>query len=187
MEIVSTQPGHKVLLLAALGGFSQALTYCSSLGLGESMGIGGIIVTSILSGPLAGLFNLFVFGWLLQKALERMDGIGNSLETRTAVAWSWAPIVATLPLWGVKYILFREELFLVEKPFLESQPLLQFFHGIFQLVDLALVIWTIVILVRGLSAVHQVSAPRTLAAVVLINVLLMIPGLFLIMLFSPGG
>lgn len=186
-DIVDTNPARNILLLAVLGGISQTLSSSASLGFGEMMGLNEIFMVSVLSGPFAGLFYLFVVGWLLHYLLLRLGGTAPITETRTVIAWSWAPIVSTLPLWGVKYILFQKELFLIEKPFLESQPILGFVFGIFQFVDITLAIWTVVILVAGFSEVHKTSIGRTFSAFLILNLIMLVPSMLILALCGPGN
>jgi hypothetical protein len=185
-DIVDSNPGKHLLLFAILGGLSQSLASTASLGFGNMMSANEIFMISLLSGPFAGLFYIFGVGWLLHYVLFRLGGTAPITETRTAIAWSWVPIVATLPLWGVKFILFRNELFTLEKPFLESEPILNFFFGIFQFADITLYMWTVVILIAGLSKVHKLPVRKTVSAFLLLNVLMFIPSVIIMTLCAPG-
>ncbi len=184
-NIVDTNPAQSLILLATLGGISQSLSSASSLGLGKMLSGGEIFMFAVFSGPLSGFFYLFVIGWLLHQVLMRMGGEAQITETRAVLAWSWVPLVSTLPLWGVKFILFREEFFQIEKPFVESQPVLSFLDGLIYFVDFGLVIWTMVILIAGLAEVHKTPVGKTLGAFIVMNLIVLIPSMLILTLCSP--
>ena len=149
------------------------------------LSVSEIFMFAVFSGPLSGFFYLFVVGWLLHQVLTRMGGEAKITETRTVLAWSWVPLVSTLPLWGVKYILFREEFFLPEKPFVEAHPALSFLDGLIYFVDFALVIWTMVILIAGLTEVHKTPVGKTVGAFIVMNLIVLIPSMLILTLCSP--
>ena len=184
-NIIDTNPSQSLVLLATLGGISQSLSSASSLGLGKMLSINEIFMFAIFSGPLSGFFYLFVVGWLLHQVLTRMGGEAKITETRVVLAWSWVPLVSTLPLWGVKYILFREEFFLPEKPFMEAHPVLSFLNGLIYFVDFALVIWTMVILIAGLTEAHKTPVGKTVGAFIVMNLIVLIPSMLILTLCSP--
>ena len=184
-DIVDTNPKQHMMLLAVLGGLSQSLASTSSLGFGKMIPVNEILMLSIFTGPLTGFFYVFAIGWFLHNILIRLGGTAEIIETRSVIAWSWVPIASTIPLWGVKYILFRDELFKIEKPFLESQPMLSSLSGLLQFVDIVLFIWTVIILIAGLSEVHKTPIGKTIGAFLILNLIMFIPSILLMSLCSP--
>ena len=184
-HIVETNPYRSVLLLALLGSVGQTLGVFSAQGIGKILSMGEILVTTILTAPLVAFFYLFALGWLLHQVALRLGGEGSIEQTRAALAWSWAPIVSVLPLWGVKYILFRDELFLADKPFVESQPVLSFLAWVIGVVDFAIGLWSLIILFSALSEIHRISVLKSIGAFLLTQLIVAVPALLIMTLCSP--
>jgi len=184
-RIVDTNPQYQLVLLVLLGGIGQTLS--NARGMGEMFPVATLILICILSGPLSGYLSLYVSGFLLHWACKKFGGTATREQVRTVIAWSWAPIVYTLPLWGVKYILFRDELFTINKTFIESQTLLALLYELLNFVDFGIVILYLIILLAGLAEVNRISVFRSIGAAFFVSIIIGIPLLILLMLMSPNG
>ncbi|HPG39826.1 MAG TPA: Yip1 family protein [bacterium] len=184
-RIVDTNPRYQVIFLAILGGIGQTLA--NARGMGDMFSFGALIFLCLLAGPMGGLLSLYISGFVMHWTSARLGGTATREQVRAVIAWSWAPIVYTLPLWGVKYILFREELFTTGKTFIESQPALSFLFELFTAVDFVITIWYLMILFIGLAEVNRISVGRGIAAAVLAFVLVGIPALLLVYFLAPQG
>ncbi|MBN2412017.1 YIP1 family protein [candidate division KSB1 bacterium] len=184
-RIVDTNPNYQLLLLMILGGIGQTLS--NARGMGEMFPVSTLILICILSGPLSGFLSLYISGFLLHWACKKFGGTATREQVRAVIAWSWAPIVYTLPLWGVKYILFRDELFTLKKTFIESQNLLAVLYEFFNFIDFAIVILYLFILFAGLSEVNRIPVLRSIGAVFMVSIIIALPILLLLMLMAPAG
>lgn len=182
--IVDNEPRKHLLRLLALGGIAHALSYASAMNLGDMMSIGDILALCLLAGPLSGFVALSLGGWVLNWIAKRMGGVASLHETRMAMAWSWVPIIYLLPLWGIKYILFREELFQADKSFLQSQTLLNTLYGLFGFVDFVVSILGLYILFSALAEVNRFSVWRALGSYLLMSLAFTLPVLLLFTLLS---
>jgi len=184
-RIVDTNPQYQLPLLMVLGGIGQTLS--NAKGMGEMFPVSTLILICILSGPLSGFLSLYISGFLLHWACKKFGGTATREQVRAVIAWSWAPIVYTLPLWGVKYILFRDELFTMKKTFIESHTMLTVLYELINFVDFAIVILYLYILFAGLSEVNRISVIRSIGAAILVSVLIGLPLLLLLMFMAPNG
>jgi len=184
-RIVDTNPRYQVIFLAILGGIAQTLA--NTRGMGDMFSFGALIFLCLLAGPMGGLLSLYISGFVMHWTAARLGGTATREQVRAVIAWSWAPIVYTLPLWGVKYILFREELFTTGKTFIESQPALSFLFELFTAVDFVITIWYLMILFTGLAEVNRISVGRGIAAAILAFVLVGLPALLLVYFLAPQG
>ncbi len=187
-RIVDENPRYQMLMLIVLGGIAQALDNANGVTVMlPSMKTSNLIVSSILMGPLGGLFTVYVGGWVLQKITTRMGGPAPLGHVRTVMAWAWAPLVYTMPLWGIKYILFRDELFQVEQPIIQSSTLLQGLWGIIQLVDVIVIVFHLYILFSGLAQINKFTFLKSVGAFLILQVILSIPLLLLFSLMMSAG
>ena len=152
--------------------------------MGDLIPIPTLLVLCLISGPISGLIALYIGGWLLETISHRLGGESTREQVRVCIAWSWAPVVCTLPLWGVKYILFREEIFYSKKSFLESEPILSNLFMLLLMVDLVISVWSFIILFNSLSEVNRFSTFRGMAAVVITGLIVTVPLIFLLLLLN---
>lgn len=165
--LVAFDPRHGVLLLAALGGIGEALDRASLRDMGDRIAVSWILLAGLLLGPLGGLVSLWVGGALLERTGHILGGHAPALHVRTALAWGSVPVVASLPLWGPKLLLFGAEMFTSETPQLEADPLLVISLLALAGLELALGAWAMVLVLKGVGEVHGFSAWRALGAVAL--------------------
>ena len=184
-EILATHPNQYLLLLVIGGGIGQAFNYSSTLTLGDTLSVSSIFALCLVLGPLSALISLYLWGWLLQWISRLLGGIATAPELRIAVAWSWAPVVYLLPMWGVRYILFRQEMFTSQQPFIESHELLSALYGFFNVVDFLISMMSLFLLFNTVSEVNKFSVWRSIAAVGLLMILLTIPFLLLVSIMGP--
>lgn len=183
-RIVEHEPRKHLLRLMILGGIAHALSYASAVNLADIISPGEILAMSLIAGPLSGFVALSLGGWVLHWISNKLRGEATLHETRMAMAWSWAPIIYLLPLWGVKYILFQNELFQADKSFLQSQSLLNALWEFFGFVDFLIAIWGLYILFSALAEVNRFSVWRALGAYVLMSAAFTIPVLLLYTLLA---
>ncbi len=182
--IAEEQPYKHYILLMVLGGIAHALNYASAMNLGDVVSVREALVMCVLLGPLSGFITLSLGGWVLHWISHRLNGQATIHETRLSMAWSWAPIVYLLPLWGIKYILFRNELFTADKSYLESEPFLNGLYGIFSIVDFVITIVSLYILFSALSEVNRFSVWKSLGAYLLMTFVFTIPVLLILSITS---
>ncbi len=182
--LFETNPQQHFLLLVAVGGLAQALSTAATLGLGARIPVSELLLICVIAGPISGFAALYLRGWILTWVCKKMGGVASFFQTRICIAWSWAPMVYTFPLWGVKYILFRKELFLIERPLMESQAVLGGLFELLGLVDFVVFVWSMFILFSTLSEINQFSVLRSIGAVILSGLILALPAMVLMGLFG---
>lgn len=184
-RIVEVNPRHSLIVLASLGGLGNALSYAANFGLGSMMEVGEVIALCLLVGPASGFISVYLWGWLLSYTSRFLGGMAVKEELRAAFAWSWAPVVYLLPLWGVKYIFFRNEIFLMEKPFVESVAFLSGLQGLFGFIDFIIALFSLFILFNALSEVNGFSIWRSIGAFAIVMLALSLPALLLMQAVAP--
>ncbi len=184
-QIVEVNPNHSLIILAVFGGLGNAFSYASGFGLGAAMDVSEIIALCIFIGPLSGFISIFLWSWLLSFSCRFLGGAASKQELRAAVAWSWAPVVYLLPLWGVKYILFRHELFTVDKPFIHAHQFLTGLHGIFGVVDFIITMFSLFILFNAVAEVNGFSVWKSIGAIAIVMLALSVPAFLLLQSVAP--
>jgi len=185
-HILETGPHKHYPMLIALGGVAQTFSVAATMGLGDKMSFMEIVIVSLLMGPISGWLTILIRGWLLTWVGGWLGGAAIRAQTRVSLAWSWAPMVYFSPLWGVKYILFKNETFMLHRPVLESIPVLKGMFGFIEFVDFAVYVWSLVVLIQMLAEINRFTSMRALMNVVLSSLLIGIPVLLLLYIMAPA-
>jgi hypothetical protein len=191
-RIVYYDPKRDILLLAALQGFiaylSGALYGFLSLVLisndyvrvpdtweSDLNGLPSISFTALaitigicaITGPVAGLISLYLYGWLFRVTGRWLGGKAYPVEVRAALAWSavpqlWGAILQVLKLVLIVYVLYAN----ATNTYVSSSALLVTL-GISFLFEFVIGIWSLIVSLKSLGEVHSFSAWRALGAVLL--------------------
>lgn len=184
-DVLATNPNRSMRLLIVGGGMGQACSFAASFGLGKMASTLEILGFILAFGPLTGFLSVLLWSWLLTWTSRWLGGTASRQQLRVAVAWSWAPVVYLLPMWGVRYILFRDELFLLQRPILESFALLSGLYAFFGMIDFFVSFFTLFILFHAVAEVSSISIWKSIGAIAALMILLTIPALILFGFFSP--
>ena len=191
-QIVDSDPGQSVLILAGISGFVSTLDSVRDTGLGDGIPWFYIVLICALIGSLLGIAGLYVFSFLLHWTGKWLDGRASQPFIRAAGAWAQVPIIWGLFLWVPLIALFGQDLFRSGSFGLESNP---FFPYLFPIVSTGIVlgVWSLVLSLHCLAQVQGFSVWKALgnnvlaAAVVVIPILLISTVLLAITLGIAGS
>jgi Yip1 domain len=167
--IVNTDPHRHIVPLAILGGIVQTLDRASQRNAGDKLPFAAILGMAMLLGPVGGLLSLFVGGWFLGLTGRSLGGRARPEQLRAAIAWSFVPVLATIPIWIIQLGFFGRELFTRETPTLDANPTLGLVLLATGMLEAALGLWSFVILLKGVGEVQGFSAWKALISLVLIG------------------
>jgi hypothetical protein len=117
-----------------------------------------VAIWAFLAGSIYGAFGYFIFGALLQAGVKALGSQGSYRRARHVFAFAAAPVALSLVLWPVKLALYGESLFRSGGSD----------HGpgivVFGLLEGGFLLWSAVLLVIGVRAVHGWTWARAGAA-----------------------
>jgi hypothetical protein len=178
-QIVATNPRHQVLLVAALGSAGQLPQQEEIPTDADAAYLLGIVVGQAIMGAVIGIIALFVLGWLIKVVAHWFGGIGNTLHTRAAFAWSSVPAIWYLPvIWALNVWWALDP----PNPAAGPTPM----GAVFLLagfIALVLAIWELVLLSLTVAEVHQIHGGLGFAAVFVAGLIAFVGLLLLIMPF----
>ncbi|REK09895.1 MAG: YIP1 family protein [Planctomycetota bacterium] len=188
-QIVDTNPTNMVVLLAAIGGISQALDQAAARGLGGMIPMPAVLGVALVFGPILGLISLYVGGAVLWFSGRLLGGAANYEHVRAALGWSQVPLAFGLVLWIPKFLALGPKLF--DGYIFGLVPVEQNLLIATGVAEVVLGIWQLVILINCLAEVHQFSRWRglgtLLAAGALIGLAVFIPAMIFFMSAGGGG
>ena len=154
-DVVSSR--STVIVLAGFIGIGQVLDRLSARSMGDTLSIPLLFLLVLTLGPILGIVMVYVAAALLHLTGKWLGGSASSAAIRAAYAWSSVPIVAALVLWIPYLLIAGREMFTRETPELDASPSKAMAIAALGLVESALVVWTIVLLLKCLSEVQHFS------------------------------
>jgi len=163
LRIVDTRSGRSAFVLAALSGLISAV---GQLGRLPEMGLVGRILLVAIAGPILGVIGVLIAGFVLSVTGMMLGGVGDTTAVIMSVAWSNIPnmigilLMRSVALVGVA---------LAAAGIISDGVII----GAIVIVTALVAVFGFVIQVMTLSAVHNFSAWRALAAMLLPGVALL--------------
>ncbi len=173
--LVEGDPQYMVLVLASLGGVTQALGQAAERNLGDQWPFPAIVVLVLLAGPLFGILSLYLAAALIHWTGGWIGGSAPAGHIRTAVAWANVPGVFGLFLWVPALLLFGQELMTADGAGAKPDLKLALAMATFALMQVGLGIWSFVILLQGLGEVQGFSAWKAWGNLLLGGAVVVVP------------
>jgi hypothetical protein len=149
-----------VLAIVLLAGIAAVLATATAGRLMDDSTYDGLLVAvwAFIAGSLYGMFGYFAFGALLHGGGKALGSQGSYRRARHVLAFAAVPIALSIILWPVKLAVYGESLFRSGGSD----------HGaglrIFDVLELAFLLWAGALLVVGVRAVHGWTWARAAAA-----------------------
>jgi len=180
--ILKNCPEKYVIILLVLGGIVRAIDRASIKDMGDNMSTLSVLGITIIFGGLFGWIAYYIYAWALSVTGEWLNGKSDPSQFRTIIAWSLIPSICTLILLVPEVIIFGDDLFRSE-PFNES--LLNTISWImFGVIEIILAIWTLVILVNGISLIQNFGIGKSILNMILPGLVIAIPIMAIALLFG---
>jgi hypothetical protein len=151
---------EQVLAIVILAGIAAVLATPTAAHLSDGTGPKGIVIPvwAFLFGLIYGVVSYFFVGGLLQFAVKGLGSHGSYRRMRHVFAFAAVPIALSLVLWPFKLALYGGDWFRT------GGGDTGLGGGIFDLLTYAFFLWSLVLLVLGIRAVHGWTWSRALAA-----------------------
>lgn len=167
--ILKNCPQKYVLVLFALGGIVRSVERGIDKEMGEKMSTFGVLGFAFVLGGLFGWITYYLYAWAISVSGNWMSGQAEPAALRTVIAWALVPTVCSLTLLIPQLFLFGDDLFRADA--LDMTFETSSLHFFFAILKISLSIWSVVILVKGISLVQNFGIGKSI-----LN--MMFPGLF---------
>ncbi|MGA8943301.1 MAG: YIP1 family protein [Thermoactinomyces sp.] len=166
----------KVLfILISLYGMTAFLDQAMGKYLGDVVPLAGILLLSVLLGPLAGGMAWILSSAVIHGTTRLFKGTASFKETRHACAWATVPYSTKLMIITIPMILiFGEENFTTLTPRIDSSIFLLLLFFLFIIADIVLSIYYLVVYSKIIGEVHNIGAWKGFLSIVLIPVAIII-------------
>jgi hypothetical protein len=185
-HIIERNPEKYIYLIAGLQGIQHAFDQAREYNMADQFSSPMIIVFLILFGPFFGWLGLLPGSYLLKLTGKLLGGKARVIEIRSAMAWAAVPMVFNLALIVVQLSVFGFDVF---SEILDMQNLSirqWFFFLPLLLIEITAGVWSLYLFFVTNSEVQGYSVTRAVVSAVLSLLLVSVPLVLVILLFTPG-
>jgi hypothetical protein len=149
-----------VLLIVLLAGIAAVLVTPTAAHLNDDGSFDPLVIAvwAFVVGSLNGLFAYFALGAVLYGAVKAFGSQGSYRRSRHVLAFAAVPIALSLVVWPVKLALYGGDWFRTGGRDTGAGG------ALFDLIELALFLWSALLLVVGVRTVHGWTWARAAAA-----------------------
>lgn len=168
-KVLKENPKQGFIVLSFFYGLVQGLNLAQGLSFGKDLSLWMILLTVLLLAIPIGVIYFNVSAAFFYFVGKLIKGKGSFIEVRASVVWANVTQIASALISGFMVLYFQKSFFLNEfllQPF-EQTPLI--FVTIFLLSQIVLSVWTFVIFVAALSEAQQISIWKSIANIILAN------------------
>jgi hypothetical protein len=157
--IVHHNPSYGVFYLSAFYALQSFFFYLNWWSVGLENEFFHLLLTALLLSPFIGIIWIYYIGMIFYFTGRLLKGTAPAAHLRTVIAWSKIPHAINLLIWFILIFTDSETVFIQDG----GGPSSIFVNAIAFL----LALWSVVLLVQGLSEIQQFSTHRSIANVVI--------------------
>ncbi|MDD4968022.1 MAG: Yip1 family protein [Paludibacter sp.] len=166
--------------LLILGGITSVLNNASNRHLGDLMPLWSVLIVCVLGGGIFGWLYFYIYAALLSWTGKWLKGAGNTKSLFLMISYALIPSLVVLFVLIVRIVLFGNEEFQSNLDILGKGFLTISLYGLSAFVEIAIGVWTLAILVIGISEVQKLSIWKSILNLIL-------PGILIIAVLLPLG
>jgi hypothetical protein len=173
-----------VYVLLGLAGIVKTFDRASSKSMGDNMPLLGVVATCIIAGGLFGWLTYYLYAALISWTGKWIDGRANTRSILRMIAYAMIPSIASLLFVFAQIVTFGNGIFQSDVDIYESGQLFGALFYFSVLVQVALAIWTLVLMVIGISEVQKLSIGKSILNLLLPVLIIVIPILVIAFIFG---
>lgn len=156
-----------VTLFLILSGIVNAFDKAISKSMGDSLPLWGVISFSILIGILFGWIVKFLYALSINWTGRWFNAKGDTKSILRILAYAFIPSIFSLFLLFIKIGIYGNTIFQSDYENLHSSLLDNIIYWTIYFLDLILVVWSVVLLVIGISVVQKISIGKAILNLIL--------------------
>lgn len=163
-----------VSILLVLAGINSAIDRSISRGAGDSMSLWAVLGIAVVAGALLGWISYYIYAALMSWTGKWLKGKSNTSSLLRVLAHALIPSIASLAIVFAQIGVFGNDLFSSYNDLTSDLPI-EVFYYITLFISTVLSLWTLVLLVVGVSEVQKFSIGKAILNVLLPVLLFIIP------------
>lgn len=182
--INNSQYEKYMFVLLVLSGISRAFDRASSGNMGDRMSLFSVIALCVVMGGLLGWLSYYIYAALISWTGKWLGGIETTYSILRVLAYAMIPAVCGMVLLIPQIAIFGQELFRSDADiYAMGQSHVLLLYG-FALVEFALGIYSLVLLVIGVSEVQKISVGKSILNLILAVLVIVLPILILVLIMN---
>lgn len=157
--LVHSNAGYGVFYLASIFALQSFFFYANWWSLGLNTHFYTILLAGLILSPLIGFIWIYYLGYIFYFTGKWLGGSAPVSHLRTAIAWSKIPSSISLLMW-IFLVLSSPTLVFIQDAGGPSSIFINF-------ITLILSIWSLVLLIQGISELQEFSTLRSISNVLL--------------------
>jgi len=188
-ELARLPVGATDYVLAAAQGIGNYLMLYQSQESDSHFSVSDIVLNSVRFGPIAGVAGVFLFSLIYGRLGARIGGQSKRNQVFHVLAYGGLPVVATLVLWTVTFLLVGDAAF-AAAPAIDVDGFVWFIVRVQFAASLLLLFWSVVLQIMGFSEILGLTVRKAFGLWVLGQLLGVLAAFFLAILVAillPGA
>jgi hypothetical protein len=161
-------------ILLILGGITSALNSASTRYIGDIMPLWSVLIVCLIGGGIFGWLYFYIYAVLLSWTGKWMKGVGTTKSLFRMISYALIPSLLVLFTFILRIVLIGNEEFQRNVDVFDSGFLIIALFSFSLFVEIVTGVWTLVILVIGISEVQKLSIGKSIVNLILPGVLLII-------------
>jgi len=167
-------------VLLILGGITSALNNATYRNMGDLLPLWGVLMACVIGGAIFGWLYLYIYAALMSWTGKWLKGVGNTRSLFRMMSYALIPSLVVLFTFILRVVLFGNNEFQRNVDMFENAFLTTSIYTVTAFIEIVISVWTLVILVIGISEVQKLSIWKSILNLIL-------PGLLLIAVLLPLG
>jgi hypothetical protein len=185
-ELAGVPIGGTDYLLAAVQGTVDWFALCRGQSTGASDSVAEIIGMGFLLGPLVGVIGLHLMTAVYARLAVRLGGSAPRAQVFHVLAYGGVPMLVSLAAWlGVAFVVGRSTF--LEKPDAGLDAFLYLLLDLQWIAHLALLGWSALLQVMGLSEIENTTVPRAFGLWIIGRLLVALIAIVLLVILNGLG
>ena len=187
-ELARLPVGVMDYVLAAAQGIGNYLMLYQTQVPDSHLSVFDIVVNSLRFGPITGVATVFLFSLIYGRLGARIGGNSTRNQVFHVLAYGGLPVVATLLLWGVTFLLVGDAAF-ATAPGADVDGFVWIILRVQFAASLLLLFWSVVLQIMGFSEILGLTVRKAVGLWLLGQLLGILAGFFLAILIAilfPG-
>lgn len=182
-ELARLPVGVMDYVLAAAQGIGNYLMLYQSQASDAHLSVSDIVLNSIRFGPIAGVAGVFLFSLIYGRLGARLGGQSKRSEVFHVLAYGGLPVVATLLVWTLTYLLVGDAAF-AAAPAMDVDGFVWLIVRLQFAASLLLLFWSVVLQVMGFSEILGLPVRKAVGMWVLGQLLGVLAAFFLALVIA---
>jgi hypothetical protein len=167
--------------LLLLAGISNTFGQAFSRNMGDDISLLGIFLFCIIFGALIGWVPFYIYAALMSWTGKWLKGKGNTNSILTVICFAMIPSIVGLVLLIPQIGVLGNDLFKADN--FESTDLgVRIFVMFIGILEAILLVWTIVLLIIGISVVQKISIGKSILNLLLPALIILVPLMIIVMI-----